>query len=221
MSTPHFITINGKMFSGKDTLADGLAAALGPDTMRYGVSDLICVEARDGLEAMRENPTYRRHAIAAVAERMSVTPEQAQAFYDALLEDSQSPTFDVRDRTPGSRFVLQELGQAWRPPGYWANKAIGVGVRARSKGRPVVMASARWRAEHDLATTVRAFTVRLDVSSAAQDERSMARDGHLPSDQARNHPGETDCDGEAFDLRLNTDRLSPPQVLAAVLGALG
>lgn len=216
-----FIVISGKMFSGKDTLADDLARRLragGRTAHRLTFSDVLCTEADPGIDAMRTAPAG--DVVAAVADAAALTQEHAAEFVEAILPDLRDdPELIARKRTPGTRFVLQHLGREWRPEGYWAKKVIETCIQLRDHGDagvlsgPVIMVGARFPEEYELAQAAGAFTVRLDISAAEQDARSMARDGHLPDEAARNHLGETILDDrDDFDLRLTTDGMSPEEV---------
>ncbi|KIA72687.1 hypothetical protein ANMWB30_24550 [Arthrobacter sp. MWB30] len=206
-----FVLLNGKMFSGKDSVADHITSRLRlhKPVARITFSDVICTEVDPGIDAVRNG-----QPLTEIAAALQVSPSQAQLFVDAIAPDlAANPSLKARDRTSGTRFALQMLGQDWRWDGYWAAPLIQHCTARRDAGEHVVLVGARWPAEFDLACAAGAFTVRLDVSEEVQNARSLARDGHIPQASARNHPSETSLDHAVFDVRIDTDHLSLAQVV--------
>lgn len=210
--TPVFIAVSGKMFSGKDSLADAIAARLrelGRQVVRLTYSDVICAEAQPGVEVMRRlgHAIPRGELADEVASAVSITHEQAVEFIEAVESDLADPEFTIRSRTPGSRFILQRLGSTWRPDGYWARKVIERCASDVADGKDVVLVGVRLPAETVSSKAAGAAIIRLDVSRPVQIARSLERDGHEPKPEALDHPGETATDGFDFDLRIDTDQL--------------
>lgn len=144
MTGPWFVVVSGKMFSGKDTLADGLADLLRAErpVERVTFSDLICVEADRGIDVLRAGGTLRQ-----IGEALDLDghPHWTYSFVRAVLPELEAkPDLTARDRTPGTRVVLQRLGKEWRPAGYWARRVVGHCVAHRDGGEHVVMVGARF-----------------------------------------------------------------------------
>lgn len=225
MESPPFVAISGKMFSGKDTLADGivdLLRARGLDVVRKTYSDFICAEAQQGVLVMRAlSRRGREVVVGAVAEAVDLDIEAAQQFVDAIDADLGDPDFTIRSRTKGSRFILQQLGRDWRPEGYWPRKVMALCHEWRADGSAVVLVGIKYLGETQGSRDAGATLVRLDISRAEQVRRSLARDGFAPSDEALDHPGESLLDDYDYDLRVSTDGKAPGEVLDEVAGFLG
>lgn len=209
------LTISGKMFSGKDTLADLLAPTLRQPVHRFTFSDLIRSEGNVGLETIRRtHGAPRERVVAAVAEDMRLSAEHAEDYLSAVVGEVADPDFSMHRRTDSTRFVLQSLGSHWRPENYWAHIVFDHAREEEASGKVVIMVGARFPAEHDMFGSHGALRVRLDVSRPVQVERALKRDGVIPTEEQFMHYGEVALDDAEFGLRIDTDDRTPEQVCA-------
>lgn len=104
----------------------------------------------------------------AVREAVDLTPEQAEVFVTALADDAFRPGFTLRDRTPGSRTVLQALGSPWRPEGYWPRRVWAV-ARHSEGGRRRAPTAEQFEHPGETALVHAEFGLRIDT-----DHRSPA-----------------------------------------------
>lgn len=217
------LTISGKAYSGKDTLADLLTDRLheaGRIVHRVTFSDLLRNEASYGLAVLKEHLDDRQTAACEIAAVINISLEQAADFCDLLAPDVRANTdLTMAHRTPGTRMALISMGSTWRPAGHWAKRLLLDCLAAEDRGQIPVVVGNRYRDEYDLFAPV-ATSVRLDITETTQDARALARDGHILAESVRTSTGETALDEADFDIRLDTDDLTPEQIADAVAAAV-
>lgn len=221
------LAVNGKIASGKDTIAPAVMAALGAgDAAHVYFAHPLKQEVTDVVGVLRahERPDA---AIAAVADAQRIPADQA-AFVAGLLwcathDASGGGGLDGWTRTAEMRAALQYWGTEIRrrqDENYWVRKALTPALEAVAAGRSVFITDVRFGNELVAAQRAGFFAVRLDVTRATQISRLRARDGLDADLTSLDHPSETALDGyEFFDLRL--DNNGPPQpTVDAICAAL-
>lgn len=208
-----FLSVNGKLASGKDTVAPLALEAVGVvdalhlyfalalkdevdvvfDEIRLsGVPYLAAVGAMDRLGV----PHAHRAAVRSVVE----------AVWDEVRGDR---ALTSRHRTDGIRRALQLWGTEVRraqDPEYWVKATLRPAVTAMAEGRSVYFTDCRFENEVRGASRCGFVTVRLEVTPDVQRQRLMGRDGLKVNEEALLHPSETALDGyPGFDLVTGND----------------
>lgn len=215
------VTISGKMYAGKDTLADGLCLDSKVSVHRFTFSDLLRAEGTAAVDVLRASPRRDSETVRAVADALGPFAAHADEFVAALERDVTKPGFSLASRTTNTRFVLQAMGSDWAPtPTYWAEKALATAQQHEREAGLVLMVGTRFQTEHDLFTNQGALTVRLDVSRDEQMARALRRDGIIPSATQLDHPGEVALDEADFGLRISSDHHEPEDIQMIVKAAL-
>lgn len=196
------VTITGKSGSGKDTVADALARAIGSQSHRLTFSDLLREELDYGIFALRSHRGDATRAIESAAAAMNLSVSDATELH-RLIGD-----LDVTSasRHPSVTAALVKLGSDWRPRGHWPARVVCRCLALEASGRTVILAGNRLPHEHE-AFAEHALRVRLDIDDRTQRQRILARDGIELSREFRTSFAETALDDRTdFDLRIDGGR---------------
>lgn len=215
-----WVVLSGKMASGKDTVAEGVNAALYGDharILRYG--DLMRHELEVALRAW-ENALPDQDPAAVIADAIDLPDAYAAEVVEHLRADMERTAGKLTpwERTNGIRWVLQALGGPWRTASdedYWARSACLSALRAAADG-PVLLTGGRFAPDVEIPLLLGAVVIRIDVSEDTQLARLAKRDRLTPDPATLRHPGETVLDGwDGFTARLDGNRDLPDVVAQA------
>lgn len=220
------VVISGKMGSGKDTIAPILMPALGRInvTHRFFAAPLK-EEINEIIEIIKDSDTQNL-AQGLVVLKMGVDPgAHVSSVIDTLWGPVKSGEVTTSyDRTTESRTALQYWGTQVRraqDENYWVNRAVCSLTPELARETSVYVTDARFPNELDAVKEIGGILVRLDVSPEEQARRIFERDGIVISEAARAHISETAVDDyQHFDVRLDTDGLTPNEVVAEIMHQL-
>ncbi len=227
MTGPVLITVSGRMYAGKDTLADGLVPLLPGRTHRFTVSDLIRSEAQPALDALWRLVDEEElsglalvHAqVDAVRSVLDLTVDQATDFVLVITNDPDAPT-SFYDRTDATRFILQQYGKDWVGENYWADRALRHAQEHLASGENVVMVGLRFMNEFVAFGAAGATRIGLVIDPRIQRDRAIARDGLEPTAMALTHRGETELAGAPFEIVIDSSFLTPAETLEVAVDHL-
>jgi hypothetical protein len=207
---------SGKMGSGKDTIADAVAASLGVPTAHVSFAATMKNEA-DLVIATILEARYVNHAIMVVAAEFAVGYDDAQHTVEIIWAALEAdPTLHARSRHPAIRALLQYWGTGVRrtqDPEYWVKRTLVPAVSVIAAGQSICITDVRFPNEANTSQGLGIWVPRLDISSATQISRLNSRDGHLPEPGAFEHDSETALD-DYPDFDLVIDNNGPPGPVA-------
>lgn len=214
------IGVNGKLASGKDTVAPAVLAALGIDDAEHiYFAHPLKIEMSEAIEIVRghEHPDM---AAVDVARICDIPDRQANLIVGLLwtpTHDAEAgPTLDGWSRHPGVRTALQYWGTEIRRAVdelYWVKKAMQVTYGALAEGRCVYVTDMRFPNEADAANDAGLHTIRLDITPETQRARLAGRDGLEIDEAALVHESELALDDyDRFGLRIDNNGPLEPTV---------
>lgn len=219
------LAVSGKLGAGKDSVAPIVVEQLEySDALHEFFAKPLKDEVDQAIELVKTHATQEAAAVA-IAEDQNISLEQATIVVSRLWDEVKSRLVtNSRVRTDNTRFVLQFWGTDIRrtqDQNYWVKIAISSTIDKLAAGNSAFVTDARFENEIDSLTDLGAYTVRLKVSPDVQAARILARDGIVPTDEARNHISETALDDyEAlgrFTVVVDTDTLSRDEVVNEIL----
>ena len=176
----------GKMYSGKDTVADQVAAALhvpgSPEAERHTVSDGIREEYAQILRIIKD-ASGPKVALKNLCGEMNLDDRPANYFFSSLFTVLREQDIDANERTPLNRTMtiyLADDGRRSADPEYWVKVSFRRMLSALSTGHSAYLAGCRYPNEISPALALGIHTTRLEISHEVQAQRGLARDGHLP-----------------------------------------
>lgn len=213
------LAVNGKLASGKDTIAPAVMARLGVTDALHNYYAVPLKAEVDSAVAMITMATSPDEASAALVEQFGIEPAQAGFVTGVLWHHTRATGHGLtaRSRTPEMRTVLQYWGTEVRrrqDSDYWVKRAMVPAVEAISRGQSVYFTDVRFANEVEWAQRLGFFVVRLEVSPEVQHARHVLRDGTEPNPDTLTHPSETSLDGyPGFDLVVDNNGEMIPTVL--------
>lgn len=201
LATGHIaaLGINGKLASGKDTVAPAVMETL-------GIDDAVHVFYAKPLKAemariigIIESSGTPQQAARNLWGGMDIPLTQAAEFVRWFFNDTRDAGhgLDGYSRTPAVRSALQFHGTEVRrsqDEEYWVKQALRPAFDAMAAGRSAYITDVRFPNEVLGAQRVGFTVVRLQVTRATQVARLSARDGLEPDLAALNHVSETALD---------------------------
>lgn len=212
--------LNGKLASGKDSVAPAVMEALGVSDARHLYYALALKDEVDEVITSIRLAETPAEAVAAVAGTQNVPTAVGLRVVSELWSPTRAGErlLTSRDRTVEMRSVLQYWGTEVRrsqDPEYWVRKALVPAVEAMAGGHSVFFTDVRFVNEVVGAQRLGFCVARLNVSAATQRARLRARDGLEPSASALGHVSETALDAyTGFDLIIDNDGPMAPTVEA-------
>ena len=203
------LALNGKLASGKDTVAPAVLARVGaadPQHLSYATWLKNEIDLVVATVTIAQSP---QEAAVEVAERLGVDELDAGFVTGVLWQPTRlaGHGLTARSRTPEMRLVLQYWGTEVRrrqDDAYWVKRALRDAVAALARGHSVYFTDVRFPNEVEWAQRLGFPVVRLEVDAETQRQRHVARDGIEPDAQALRHPSETGLDGYAgFDAVID------------------
>lgn len=202
------VVISGKMYAGKDTIAD-LLEINGKGFTHHTYSDILRPVMSTVLQCVKTSSTPQE-AMTILSQRTSIPtqhlPEVVENVHTALVQD---PFLTENTRTPENRRILQKLGSIWLPHEAWLpEEMMKIAAREQEQGLNTAIVGGRYPVDVDIPRRNGALIVRLDINRETQLRRMKNRDGIDPTPEAiqgLEHPGETALDDWDFDLRINND----------------
>ncbi len=227
MTGPVLITVSGRMYAGKDTLADGLVPLLPGVTHRFTVSDLIRAEAQPALDALwrlvDEEELFGmdlvQAQIEAVRAALNISVEAATDFVLVVTNDPAAPT-SLHDRTDATRFILQRYGKDWVTENYWPDQALEHAREHLARGENVVMVGLRFMNEFVAFGAAGATRIGLVIDPRIQRDRAVGRDGLEPTAAALTHRGEIELVEAPFEIVIDSSFLTPAETLEVAVEKL-
>lgn len=203
------LALNGKLASGKDTVAPAVLSRLGaanPQHLSYATWLKNEIDLVVAAITVSDSP---QSAAAQVAQSMGVESADAGFVTGVLWQATRRSGHGLtaRSRTPEMRLVLQYWGTEVRrkqDDNYWVKRALRDAVASIAHGNSVYFTDVRFPNEVEWAQRLGFPVIRLEVDHETQRQRHVHRDGSEPDAQALRHPSETSLDGyEGFDAVID------------------
>jgi hypothetical protein len=227
------IGITGKMGSGKDTTAAALMPLLSDlenthiyfsAALKQEVSAAIA-DIHKHIDSQSRQGLYR---IISANHRLNIV--DTHYIVDILAEEIKKTgkPVDGWERSAVTRRVLQYWGTEIRrkeDEDYWVKKSVqSIAEKLVSTDGAIVVTCAVYVTDARFSNEARAIIdlggslIRLEVSPEEQSKRIFARDGILPTEEARQHPSETSLDNyEGFDVKIDTDAVGNEHDVARLI----
>lgn len=225
------VAVSGKLAAGKSTTAPLVLSSLGiPSssqeevyfayTLKHEV-DTIIRFIRENYESL--NVVELARGIDQLQNTGLDNANQILAFLLPEFLIGSAPK-NGWDKTPGNRRALQYWGTEIRrtqDENYFVKKAIANIAQHFANGKSVYVTDGRFENEIEALRAVGVKLVRIDVSREVQIQRLADRDGTVLTVEMENHLSETSLDNYPhFDVRFNTDNLTPEQAAAVAVSEL-
>lgn len=226
--TPFSIAINGKIASGKDTVGALLINRLAPYSIKhtafaYELKKQV-TEAMGVIRLAHEQGVSKEDTVPLLDRLFTdVDTEDNERLLDHLYETVVvEGTQDAWQRTDGVRAALQLWGTDVRRKNsvdYWVDFTVAHVLDLAQDGHSTIITDARFPNElNALRTRVKSsLNVRLDVSRQTQVDRLWERDKLPLTPEREFHSSETAVDDYPFDLRIQTDNLSPEGIVDQIV----
>lgn len=218
-----FITISGKIGSGKDTVAPIVLDLLDVPNNQRG-HDFFAKPLKEEI-----NEVFYLIAMAADKDeaalytclKLGVPMEQAEETVNTLWDDVRNGVVETAyDRTPAVRRALQFWGTEVRrnqDDNYWVKKALKNVLTLVAEGKTVYVTDSRFPNEVASVADAGGIAIRINVSPEEQERRIKERDGIQISEDARNHVSETSLDNyEGFHVIVDTDNMTARKVAETI-----
>lgn len=206
------VVISGKMYAGKDTIADKLFIN-GQNFTHHTYSDILRPVMTTVLECVKASRS-QSEAIQWLTERTSIPtqhlPEVVTIVRDALIRDLD---LSATERTADNRMILQKLGSTWLPHESWLpEEMMKVAQAEQEQGLNTAIVGGRYPVDVEIPRKHGASIIRLDITRETQLRRMKNRDGISPTPEslkALEHPGESALDDWDFDLTVPNNEDGP------------
>lgn len=216
--------VSGKIGSGKDTVAPLILRNLNQTNTVHDYFARPLKNEASAIIAIANNSETIEDAAILVESNLNVTKDEALRALSFIWDEAKAKIITTGyDRTEKTRGLLQYWGTEVRrshDDNYWVKLTLKSMFHALAEGKTVFVTDARFPNEIDALADCGAYTLRLKVSEAMQNERIVSRDGIEMSQNARNHISETALDSyeknEQFYVIVDTDSIDAEQVALIV-----
>lgn len=212
------IALNGKMASGKTTIAKALSSDLGFRVLSIGTT--IKKTCTYVIEDLTKLYGYLRDMVDDPVMLESIYDEIISTFRDsfgdAVWEKDEHgfyhKTQPYRDLTQMvASMVRKKLGDE-----VWVQFCIKEAKEKANKGEYIVIDDLRLPAEKELFEQNGYCMIRVDVTKEVQNKRLLEKYGEINEEQ-RNHITETALDTASFDLRVDNSEGDPDIAIQKII----
>lgn len=214
---------SGKMTSGKDYTANKLAEYLKLEVGKissfifYPYSSTL----RDEINSIARDYTINKN-IEGLSNKYQVSIQEVKQFIDLLESDEDfiHNKFDIYNRTPNSRTILQYWGTDVRRNqdiNYWVNKTIKTINGLKENFDLILITDVRYENEAEGVKLLNGAVIRCEISPEEQSRRLRERN-QVTSKEELTHSSETSLDSyTGFDLVIDNSNPVPINELHSML----
>lgn len=214
---------SGKMTSGKDYTANKLAEYLKLEVgeissfIFYPYSNTL----RDEINSIARDYIIDKN-IEILSNKYHVSVQEIKRFVDLLESDEDfiHNEFDIYNRTPNSRTILQYWGTDVRRNqdiNYWVNKTIKIINGLKENFDLILITDVRYKNEAEGVKLLNGSVIRCEISPEEQNRRLRERN-QVTSKEELTHSSETSLDSYAgFDLVIDNSNPIPINELYSML----
>lgn len=217
------VALNGKMRSGKSTVAEMLREEHGFHIVSIGST--IKKVANYLIEDTRQLKQYLKEVLKAEKEEkfevifqdfLTVYQEQ---FANAIWQKEENGLYVKNEHYRKlTQMVATHFRQLYSED-IWMRFIAVDAMDLADKGKNVVCDDLRVKSEKRILEMFGFVIIRFDISKEEQEKRSKALGEEIP-DELLYHPTEIDLDDALFDYRFSVDALSPKEVYEKVVDYL-
>ena len=214
------ISFSGGMAAGKDTFGEAYKELCNQNGIE--VEHLSFAKALKDEVDFVINGVRSQTSVAEIAHHLGVSCIDIAKMKDVILEEDYiRPNFTARDRSPAARHLLQFWGTEVRrkqKDSYWVDIVKAEIEENIANGVATYITDARFINELEMLQSIGATTVLLKAPLEVRLKRLYDRDRITVSEEALNHPSETQClEYRNYSIEIDTTQHTADE-LGEILG---